>query len=50
MKNVKNIAIKVWVMYMLISLLGVSIAVKVFAIQFFAEESWEVQAQDLGPG
>lgn len=46
MKNVKNIAIKVWVMYMLISLLGVSIAVKVFAIQFFAEESWEVQAQE----
>ncbi len=46
MKNVKNISIKVWVMYMFISLLGVSIAVKVFAIQFFAEETWEVQAQE----
>ena len=46
MKNIKNISIKVWVMYMLISLLGVTIAVKVFAIQFFAEESWEVQAKE----
>ncbi len=46
MKNVKNISIKVWVMYILISTLALSIAVKVFAIQFFAEESWEIQAQE----
>ncbi|MFK7757774.1 MAG: penicillin-binding protein [Flavobacteriales bacterium] len=46
MKNVKNISLKVWIMYLLISLLGVSIAVKVFAIQFFEEETWEVKAQE----
>lgn len=46
MKNANNISLKIWIIYLLISLLGIGIAVQVFAIQFFTEDSWKQQAQE----
>ena len=46
MKNIKNIQIKVWLMYSSMFLVGIAIAFKMFAVQFFAEEAWKEEAKE----